>query len=116
MVAAGVQDLMGVLVAISLPQFQSDDQSLNMMQNRWAAIINPVLTNPVVAGSLLRNVALVVGANVINHKLGRNLQGWFFTRIRAAAQVYDTQDVNTMQNLTLNLTSDANVVVDIYVF
>lgn len=89
---------------------------LGLMQERWGSQLNPVLTNLLVQGQLLNNISLVTGANVINHKLGRNLIGWFLTRIKAPAQIYDTQDTNQMQDLTLNLVSDADVSVSIWVF
>ncbi len=88
----------------------------DLMQTRWSSILNPVLINPVVNGILLSGVSLSTGSNTINHKLGRKLQGWCLTRVRASAAIYDTQDSNTMPELTLKLTSSANVTVDIYVF
>lgn len=88
-----------------------------MLQTKWATELNPILTNPVSNGLLLKGIILTTGANVINHKLGRKLQGWVVTRyIGGAASLYDTQDNNGMPQLTLNLTSSANVSVDIYVF
>lgn len=99
-----------------LPIFLTDNTQLVMMQNQWSSQLNPILRNALNQGLLLQNVQLVNGANVINHKLGRNLVGWFITRQRSAATLYDTQDTNQMPNLTLNLTSSAMVSVDIYVF
>jgi hypothetical protein len=101
---------------MALPKFQTKDTDLQLMQSAWAAQINPVLGNPITQGTLIRNVALVTGANAINHKLGRALQGWVLTRQRASAAVYDTQDTNTHPELTLNLISSAPIVADIYVF
>lgn len=87
------------------------------MLTAWASQLNPVITNPITKGIVLKNVQLAVGQNVINHKLGRILQGWNSTRIRnVAAQIYDTQDSNQTPQLTLNLVSDAAVTVDLFVF
>lgn len=107
---------MGALVASKLPIMQSDSEQLSMMQTRWASIINPVLGNPLVDGAVLKQVALTSGSNVVNHKLGRKLQGWFITRLRAASDIYDTQDSNTIPELTLQLEASADATVDIYVF
>ena len=97
---------------MSLPQ----QLNLNDTQNRWAAILNPIIANPINNSIILKNVALAVGVNVINHRLGRNLQGWNPTRIRAAAVIYDQQDTNQTPQLTLVLNSSAAVVVDLMVF
>lgn len=99
-----------------LPIMQSDSEQFLLMQTRWASVIEPLLSNPIVNGAVLRQVSLVSGANVINHKLGRKLQGWLLARKRGAAEIYDTQDSNNMPNLTLTLTSDAVVSVDLYVW
>lgn len=99
-----------------LPILQSASQEMGMMQTRWASIINPLLTNPLVNGIILKSVSLTIGSNQINHLLGRKLQGWCLTRKRASADIYDTQDSNSMPELTLSLVSDAQVIVDIYVY
>ena len=88
----------------------------NMAQNRWASILNPVISSPIVNGLLLTNVSLINGTTVINHKLGRKLQGWILVGINGAATIYDNQASNQMTDLTLSLTSDADVICSIWVF
>lgn len=100
-----------------LPIFNTPDQILSMLQTKWASELNPLLTNPILSGVQLKRITLATGANSINHKLGRKLQGWIITRwIGSSASVYDTQDSNSMPELTLNLTSSGTVSVDIYVY
>lgn len=108
---------MGAAVLTKFTKLQGDDRESNQVQDNIQRVLQPVLNNPILNGTLLKTVKLTVGANAINHGLGRALVGWTLTRIRAAAvSVYDTQDSNTLPNLTLNLTSNAAVTVDIYVF
>lgn len=100
-----------------LPIHQAqDDQPLMMLQTTWAQQLNPLLSNPLSNGQLLKSVTLASGTNVINHKLGRKLQGWVLTRVRAAVQLHDTQDSNPRPELTLQLVSSGAVTVDLYVF
>ena len=101
---------------MSLPQFQSDDKDFQMLQNRWASILNPYLTNPSLKSIILRDVPLVVGSNSVNHRLGRKLQGWRLVRVRSSAQIYDNQDANQSPELTLLLVSNAAVSVDLECF
>lgn len=89
---------------------------LDQMQNKWAAQLDPVIKNPTNNSSILKNVSLVSGTNVVNHKLGRPLQGWNPTRIRASATFYDMQDTNQTPQLTLVLVSSATVIIDLEVF
>jgi hypothetical protein len=89
----------------------------DMAQNKWASIINPVLKNPATNPLLLQNVILNSGNNVVNHMLGQKLQGWYVVRMKNTfAQIYDTQDSNQTPQLTLNLTSSADITVDLLVF
>jgi hypothetical protein len=96
-----------------LPQMQN----LSQLSTKWAAIINPILSNPASNPTILSNVVLKSGANSIPHKLGQNLQGWYITRMEGNfAQIYDTQTTNTTPNLTLNLNASTGVTVNIAVF
>lgn len=98
---------------MALPQFQSTDQVLQLMQSKWASEINPVLSNPSLQSILLKDVSLINGVTVVNHRLGRNLQGWRIADINGAAQIYRSAPKNA---LTLTLTSNAAVTVTLEVF
>lgn len=84
--------------------------------NKWAAMLNPILTNPLVSGRAIQNVSLTTGNNVVNHKLGRKLQGWVITGIDGVASIYDTQASNQLSARTLNLVSSADVTISLWVF
>lgn len=99
-----------------LTQFQSDDRVMQMLQNSWASVIDPVISRPQNQSLILENVHLIIGTNTINHKLGRKLQGWKLVRQKALASIYDLQDANPMPELTLKLVSNAVVTVNIEVF
>lgn len=95
----------------SLPQ----KLDLPKMQTTWAQLIEPVLNNPIVQGNQLKQVQLSAGNNTINHKLGRNLQGYIVTAMYSSyAQIY-TQPSN-FPELLLVLNASAPTIVDIYVY
>lgn len=95
-----------------LPQMLPLDQ----LQNKWASQLNPILSNPMNSASVLHKVSLTAGTNVINHLLGKPIQGWYTTRVRATATIHDNQDANQTPQLTLILISSAPVIVDLAVF
>jgi hypothetical protein len=101
---------------MALPIYKSEDNSLTLLQTAWATQINPVLSLPQSSGIILKNVSLILGDNTIDHRLGRDLQGWQLIRVRAAATIYDKQDSNQLKSRTLVLNSSAPVVVDLFVF
>jgi hypothetical protein len=86
---------------------------MSMMQTSWAALINPVLAQPFNSGLLLPEITLVSGANVINHRLGRKMQGWVVTDRNGTADVYRTAPFN---DLTLTLTASSGIKVSLFVF
>lgn len=95
---------------------QTTDRIVNQLQDNIANFIEPIASNVLLPGIILKSVALAASSNTIQHKLGRLLQGWFIVRQRASASIYDTQDTNPTPTTTLILTSSAVVTVDIYVF
>lgn len=101
---------------MALPIFHTDNLDFTIMQNNWSKQLNPLLANPCNQSIILKSVSLASGSNVVNHLLGKKLQGWKIIRQRASASIYDTQDSNQSPQLTLLLTSSAPVVVDLEVF
>jgi hypothetical protein len=99
---------------MKLPIIRGND--IVQLQTKWAAVLEPLLSTPMLSGSILKRVSLSTGSNTVNHGLARELQGWFIVRQRASATIYDTQDSNALNDRTLVLVSSANVVVDIFVF
>lgn len=96
-----------------LPKFYTEDLTLSLIQSRWASIINPYLQNPLNQGQLIKNVALASGTTIVNHGLGRMMQGWYVTDINGSATIYRSQPFN---DLTLTLVSNAAVTVSLAVF
>src|ERR1700679_2962003 len=101
----------------TLPKFNqivTQDSDLNQVQFQLVRTLNPVFNTPTLGGNLLTSQSLVVGSNIINHGLGRTLNGWQIVRQRANAQIWDSQDSNKSPTSTLALNASAAVVVDIY--
>lgn len=99
-----------------LPKFHTDSKDLQLLQDTWGAQLNPLLAKPTSNSSILKNVKLVTGTNVINTLLGRPLQGYKIVRQRAQASIYDVQDGNQTPSLTLLLVSDNPVSIDLEIF
>lgn len=87
--------------------------SLDQMQTRWKSILDPLLANSMNQISILANVELSNGVNVINHKLGRVQQGWFLIDKQDYGDIKRTAPFN---NLTLTLTANADMTVSLGVF
>lgn len=86
---------------------------MDLMQTQWAALLNPLLKSPLSSVVFLADVVLISGVTVVNHKLGRTMQGWFITDRNGPASVYRSSPMN---GATLTLTSSAAVTVNLAVF
>ena len=95
----------------NLPQVSNVEQ----ISSKWKSQLDPVLANLLINGQLLTNQVLINGTTVISHKLGRTPQGWFLVSPKAAALVYQAES-QPNPTLTLSLTSDADVITNIWVF
>lgn len=83
---------------------------------KWSAALNPVLANPLINGLLLKDIVVRTGTNIINHELGRKLQGYFVVMNSAAVTFYDSQIINQKPNLTLALNASGPATISLYVF
>jgi hypothetical protein len=100
----------------AIANFQSSEQASNQQSSSQNKAISDLSKNSLMGGSVLHSIVLKSGSNDVSHKLGSKLQGWFLTRIRGNATVYDKQDGNKAPDKTLTLVASADVTVDIYVF
>lgn len=82
-------------------------------QTTWATQLDPVIQNQLVNGILISNINLINGVTVVNHKLGRKMQGWMIADINSAATVYRSQPLN---DKTLTLTSNASAIANVWCF
>jgi len=105
---------------MALPQLQASENSIirvfNQLQTTWGSQINPVIGRPQNNSTILPNVELSSGDNIIPHTLNRALVGWRIVRIRAAATIYDKQDDNADPTVNLVLNASAPVTIDLEVF
>jgi len=99
---------------MSLPIFQSQgNQPFMLLQTQWASQLNPIIGNPATNPTLLFNIQLSSGNNVINHHLRATPKGWFICDINAASQIYRSAPFN---ELTLTLNASVACTVSIGVF
>lgn len=83
------------------------------MQTKWKSILDALLGQEILDGNLLTNVALINGATVINHKLGRKMIGWMIVDQDSLASIYRSKPKN---DTTLTLTSSAICNISLWVF
>lgn len=98
---------------MQLPQYQGfDTNNFQLMQNRWAAILNPVVNNPL-NGVQIITATLKTGDNVINHLLSVKMQGWYILDVDAPTTIYRSAPLNN-KTITLHSSAAANVSIGVF--
>ena len=108
---------------MNLPIYKDDNQPFQLMQSRWASILNPIISNfevsnqnPLINGKFVSSVTLNRGENTFSHFLGRKPVGWLATDINGASILFRSQQFNDQ---TISITSSmvaANLVASFWVF
>lgn len=86
---------------------------LDMMTTAWATQLNPIIAFAPNQGLLIKNVALINGVTVVNHKLSRQMQGWIIVDQDAGATIYRSAPLNST---TITLTSNAACNISLWCF
>lgn len=82
------------------------------MQSKWASILDPVISSPIVNGRL-QSANLIIGSTTINHLLGRKMVGWQIVDINQSVYPYRDAPLN---DKTLTLASSVIATVTLWVF
>lgn len=114
-------------MAIKLPLLKAQDPVFDRYQTLLQGALAPITNNASNAsvqviitdssGVQTPNISLVAGSvNTIPIGLSQALQGWYITRIKGNAIVWDSQDSNTTPSQTLLLNTSADVVIQLQVY
>lgn len=99
----------------SMKKIQSPDRVMNTIQDNVETALRPLLTNPLLDGTLIEGVSIVTGTpKTIEHGLGRAARGWFVISPQAEASVWETSSALPTKTLILN--SSANIDLKLWVY
>jgi len=85
-----------------------------LAQPKWASILNPVLSLPILGGNQIDSIVMTASTpKTINHLLQRLPQGWFLVDNMANANIWRTKSWTTT---TITLESSADTTISIYVY
>jgi hypothetical protein len=102
---------------VAFKKLNLSDKVVSRFQDNVSNSIHDLATTPIIQGNLLKNVVLVAGTtSIIEHKLGRNIEGWVVVGKSANSNIWDAQSSNAAPTLTLNLNCSADVTINLWVF
>lgn len=97
-------------------KLNQSDNVLNRIQDNVDFTFGEITKCPLLDGILLQNINLVAGTNKLEHTLAREPQGYIVVMKNNDAVIYDSQTQNTLSKRYLNLITDKDVVINLYIF
>ncbi len=97
---------------------ETDNYDLQKTQDNLSEIFKSIpALHPLFEGHLISGISIETGTvKVVNHKLGRKLQGYVVVLRSTESDVWDNQATNETPSKTLELNTDANTTVTLWVF
>lgn len=92
------------------------DGDLRLVQDSVDKVLGVISKKEILDGQLLKDVGVSTQTVFLEHKLGREVQGYIVVKNNAAAHVYDEQDLNPTPTKTLALKSNTTAIVSLWVF
>ncbi len=104
------------MAKVPFKKFNSADVDLMRLQDNVDRALNGVQMVPINSGQFTEKLALVVGDNTIEHKLGRKVTGYSVASQNAASAFYDNLQTGTDLGLNFTLNSSAVCTVILWVY
>lgn len=99
----------------SMKTISPEDYDMEVIQKNTKDFVQQLETNILLDGVLLSDIALTSASpTLINHKLGRDYQGYIITKLNANSVVYETTSTYPSKHLTLSCSADCTI--SIYIF
>jgi hypothetical protein len=96
----------------SLKKLASDSAEFNRFQEYVQATLGPLLQSPLLDGVLISGVALTTAPLEIDHKLGRQPQGWILVSPDAEETVWQV----SVDKRTLVLQASGSLTSNLWIF
>lgn len=104
------------MVLDKFQRIHTDDYELKTVQGNVGKTLDLLTTGPLSGGLLLTGVALASGDTNVEHRLGREPQGYLVVKRSGAADIYDKEVAKNLKSTLLKLNSSAAITVSLYIF
>lgn len=95
-------------------RIQTTNVDVNRLQDSVKETLDPITSNLLLGGNLLKAVNLVAGPNLLSHGLGRNYLAWMLLRPSSAATLFETPSPDPSKYI--QLTASAPLTCSLLVF
>jgi hypothetical protein len=101
---------------VNFTQIWSPNEEVTRLQTHIKTTINPLLELPISDGVLLKDLSIATSDTLIDHRLGRQYEGFIVTRLKTNSVVFESPTTNSEQDRIIILKASATATADIYFF
>ena len=101
---------------VNFTQIWSPNEEVTRLQSHIKTTLNPLLELPISDGVLLTDLSIATSDTVIDHKLGRQYEGFIITRLKSNSVIFESSSTNDTPDRTIILEASATATADIYFF
>jgi hypothetical protein len=101
---------------VNFTQIWSPSEEVTRLQSHIRTTLNPLLELPISDGVLQTDLSIATTDTLIDHKLGRQYEGFIITRLKSNSVIYESSSTNDIPDRTIILKASATATADIYFF
>ncbi len=101
---------------VNFTQIWSPNEEVTRLQTHIRTTLNPLLELPISDGLLHTYLSIETSDTVIDHKLGRQYEGFIITRLKSNSVIFESSSTNDTPDRIIILKASATATADIYFF
>lgn len=101
---------------VTLRKLPGQDQTLTQLQANIDVAFKNALSEPMLRGTLIKDVSIGTTDTTISHGLGRDYQGFVVARLKSDARVWESSTGNPQPSTQIILKASAACTVNLWVY
>ena len=101
---------------VNFTELWSPNEDITRLQSHIKTVLSPLLDLPISDGVLVKSIDIETTDTLVEHKLGREFEGFIITKLNANSVIYESSSDNFIKNRQIILKGSATANVDIYFF
>ncbi len=86
---------------VNFTQIWSPNEEVTRLQSHIKTTLNPLLELPISDGVLIKDLSIATSDTLVEHKLGRDYEGFIITRLKTNSVIFESDTANDFKDLRL---------------
>ena len=101
---------------VNFTQIWSPNEEVTRLQSHIKTTLNPLLELPISDGVLIKDLSIATSDTLVEHKLGRDYEGFIITRLKTNSVIFESDTANVFKDRKIILKASATATADIYFY